>query len=545
MRPLRLGWRRRLLFAAVFALLAGLVSQTRLFWQPDEAVYDLMVGDWEYSPDPRLAIISIDDRSLQQLGQWPWPRSTHARLLDRLQQAGAQRVALDLMFPEPDRKDASQDQALAAAIGRNGRVILPVLAAAASDEAVPEELLPIPAIADAAAALAHTDIEVDADGVARGAYLKGGMGTAHWLALGAALAGHEAPLPGLPATPRRGASPYQWQRDNYVRVRYAGPPGSFPQMSYVDVLDGRIPEQLLRGRLLIVGMTASGIAPRLLTPTSKELWMTGSEYQANVAAMLLAGNAITPLPPWLQTGLTVLLVILGAFGITANVRSRWLFAALAIPTPLLLGLLLLHGADLWFAPVAAIACFIALLASWTLWQMRYWRGQANRDTLTGLANRMRFEETLRRENDAARRNGKPLTLMLIDVDHFKDCNDSYGHQVGDRLLRQLGRTIDGMARRPRDLAARFGGDEFALILPDTPPAGAEQLAQSLINQVRQLQVATGKGQHTRTTVTIGLCSAVPGSEDSSARLFEAADGALYQAKEAGRDGYRVAPPWPR
>jgi diguanylate cyclase (GGDEF)-like protein len=262
--------------------------------------------------------------------------------------------------------------------------------------------------------------------------------------------------------------------------------------------------------------------------------------------MLLAGNAIRPLPPLLQTAITMALVALGALGITSAIRQRWLLGALAIPAPILLSLALLHGANLWFAPVAATAGFIGMLLFWTLWQMRYWRHQANRDPLTGLANRMRFEETLRQETDAARRSGRPLTLLLIDVDHFKSCNDSHGHYVGDRLLRYLGRTIEDMARRPRDLAARFGGDEFALILPDTPPAGAEQLVQSLINRVRQLSIPIDKAQHskTRATVTIGVCSVLPGPDDGPARLFEAADAALYQAKQAGRDGYRIAPPWP-
>ncbi|MGE8233986.1 MAG: CHASE2 domain-containing protein, partial [Stenotrophomonas sp.] len=134
MRPLRPRWRVRLLFVLGCALLVGWLSHARVFWQQDVASYDLLVGDWGYPPDPRLAIIAIDDRSLQQLGQWPWPRCTHAALLDRLHQAGVARVALDLMLPEADRKDPGQDAALAAAIARNGRVVLPVLAAPASDE---------------------------------------------------------------------------------------------------------------------------------------------------------------------------------------------------------------------------------------------------------------------------------------------------------------------------------------------------------------------------------------------------------------------------
>ncbi len=139
-------------------------------WPQDEAVYDAYVGSWEYRPDPRLLIVAIDDNSLQQIGQWPWPRATHAQLLDRLTQAGSTRVVLDLMLSEPDRQDAAQDADLAAAIRRNGHVVLPVLAAPASGPRMAEELLPIPLIAANAATLGHTDIEVDADGVARGLY---------------------------------------------------------------------------------------------------------------------------------------------------------------------------------------------------------------------------------------------------------------------------------------------------------------------------------------------------------------------------------------
>ena len=177
MRALRLRWQYRLLIATAIGLLAGWASQAQLFWQVDENVYDQLVGNWDYPPDEQLLIVAIDDRSLQQLGQWPWPRSTHARLLDRLTAAGTQRVALDLMFLEPDRTDERQDTALAQAIARNGKVVLPVLAVAPSLEAVPEELLPVPEIASAAAALAHTDIEIDGDGVARGLYLKAGVGS--------------------------------------------------------------------------------------------------------------------------------------------------------------------------------------------------------------------------------------------------------------------------------------------------------------------------------------------------------------------------------
>jgi diguanylate cyclase (GGDEF)-like protein len=539
-RALRLRWLHRLLIATVIGLLAGWASQAQTFWQVDEKLYDQLVGNWDYPPDQQLLIVAIDDRSLHQLGQWPWPRSTHARLLDRLTDAGAKRVALDLMFLEPDRGDRQQDTLLAQAIARNGKVVLPVLAVAPSIEAVPEELLPVPEIAAAAAGLAHTDIEIDGDGVTRGLYLKAGVGEAHWPALGAALAGSGEPLPGLLGPLADVPSPYQWRRDNYVRVRYAGAPGTFAQVSYSDVLTGRVPAALLRDRLVIVGMTASGVAPRLLTPTSHERWMSGSEYQANVASMLLGKHTLLPLPPLAQSGIVALLVMLCALGMT-TAMPPWLTACIAVPAPLLFGFLLLHGFNLWFAPVAAMAGILALLLGWGLWQMRYWRHQANRDPLTALANRMRFEETLRMETDAARRSGRPLSLVLIDVDHFKSYNDTYGHYIGDRILQQVAQTIDQLARRPRDLAARFGGDEFALVLPDTSQEGAVQLVQTLLTHVRELGIGVDRGRQARVSVTVGIHTAMAGTSELPARLFEAADAALYLAKQAGRDTFHASP----
>ncbi|WP_269790675.1 CHASE2 domain-containing protein [Stenotrophomonas sp. Iso1] len=541
MRTLRLRWHQQLLLVALMGALAGWISHTNVFWQQDEVAYDHLVSNWNYEADPSLLIVAIDDHSLQQLGQWPWPRSTHARLLDRLQQAGAERIALDLLFIEPDRKDREQDTLLADAIKRSGNVLLPVLAVAPSDEAVPEELMPVPVIASAAALLAHTDIEIEGDGVARGLYLKAGIGSAYWPALGMALAGHVDPVPGLPSPQDMALSPYQWHRDHYVRLRYAGPPGTFPQVSYSDVLEGRIAPGLLHGRRVIVGMTASGVAPRLLTPTSHERWMSGSEYQANVASMLLAHHAILPLMPPAQIFFVALLVMLCALATNSSLPP-WLVAVVAIPAPVLLSFILLRAFNLWFAPVAAVACSIALLLAWGLWRIRYWRHQANRDPLTGLANRMRFEETLQLETDAARRSGRPLSLLLVDVDYFKSYNDTYGHYVGDRVLRQVADTIDDLARRPRDLAARFGGDEFAVILPDTPQAGAVQLIETLLARTRQQGITVDKGQLAQVSLTIGVYTVVPTAQNTPAHLFEAADAALYRAKEAGRDTYSADPP---
>lgn len=535
MRPLALPWPHRIVLSILVGVLAAAASHWQWFWKQDEAVYDTYVGNWDYRPDPRLLIIAIDDNSLQQIGQWPWPRSTHARLLDRLTAAGTRRVVLDLMLSEPDRQDSARDAELAAAIRRNGHVVLPVLAAPASGPRMAEELLPIPLIAANAATLGHSDIEVDADGVARGLYLTAGIGSPHWPALGLALADLRGPLPGLRDQRPEQSSPYQWRRNHYVRVRYAGPPERFPQVPYVDVLNGEVDPALLRDRLVLVGMTASGIAPRLLTPTTRERWMSGSEYQANVASMLLDGKVISLLPTQWQDALSGLLVALCCLGLTLPRASA--SALLALPITLLFSFVLLRAGNLWFAPAAGLVGMLVVICAWVLWRISAWRRQANSDALTGLGNRLRFEQTLQQEHDAGRRNGRPLSLVLIDVDHFKDHNDVYGHHAGDNVLRQIASEIGAHARRPRDMAARFGGDEFALILPDTAADGAVLVVEDLLARIRTMEVPAGHGATTRITLTIGVYTRVPASGTEPRHFFEGADAALYRAKAAGRDGY--------
>jgi len=522
--PLHLPWPQRIALAALVGALAVVASHWQWFWKQDEVVYDAYVGGWEYTPDARLLIVAIDDNSLQQLGQWPWPRGTHARLLDRLTDARAARVVLDLMVSEPDRQDSTQDAELAAAIRRNGQVVLPVLAAPASGPRMAEELLPIPLIAANAASLGHSDIEVDGDGVARGLYLTAGIGSPHWPALGLALAGTHGPLPGLHDDQPDLASPYQWRRDHYVRLRYAGPPERFPQVSYADVLNGEVDPALLRGRLVLVGMTASGIATRLLTPTTRERWMSGSEYQANVASMLLADKVIHPLPLAWHSALSGLLVAVCCLLLT--LPRAWLSGVLALPLTLLSSFVLLRAGNLWFAPAAALIGMLAVILSWTLWRVSAWRRQANSDALTGLGNRLRFEQTLQAEHDAGRRSGRPLSLVLIDVDHFKRHNDDFGHQAGDTVLRRIAQEIRAHARRPRDMAARFGGDEFALILPDTTPEGAVQVVQDLVARAQALEIPAGRGTTTHITGTVGVFTRVPTPGTEPRHFFEGADAAL-------------------
>lgn len=163
------------------------------------------------------------------------------------------------------------------------------------------------------------------------------------------------------------------------------------------------------------------------------------------------------------------------------------------------------------------------------------------DALTGLPNRRQFDETLRRELTRARRSGKGLALLMIDVDHFKLLNDALGHRVGDDRLRDVADALHACAARGADLVARYGGEEFAAILPEASPAQALAMAETMRAAVEGLALAS-PAPDGRVTVSIGAARLSEVDADAGHRLIERADRALYDSKRAGRN--RVTAAWP-
>jgi diguanylate cyclase (GGDEF)-like protein/PAS domain S-box-containing protein len=159
------------------------------------------------------------------------------------------------------------------------------------------------------------------------------------------------------------------------------------------------------------------------------------------------------------------------------------------------------------------------------------------DGLTGLANRRHFDERLSEEWARAKRDGTQLSLLLIDVDHFKKFNDHYGHQTGDACLRALARILAAQVRRPADLAARYGGEEFVLLLPNTDSDGCVQVGERVREALHELGVSHALNPPSRlVTASLGGATHIPAQvmTDHTA-LLAAADRSLYAAKNGGRD----------
>ena len=159
-----------------------------------------------------------------------------------------------------------------------------------------------------------------------------------------------------------------------------------------------------------------------------------------------------------------------------------------------------------------------------------------RDSLTNVANRRMFDTLYPVEWAKARATGEPLSLVIVDIDYFKQYNDHYGHVQGDECLRRVAQAMDAGASRTRDLCARLGGEEFVLLLPATDAAAARNVAERCRKLLANQAIAHARSGAGRTvTVSMGVGTIVPGSNDDASVFMDRIDRRLYQAKSAGRD----------
>lgn len=359
-------------FAALLLVLGlGLVLGNWL-WRWDLALYDAHLPLWFRPAPDDIVIIAIDDRSLAELGRWPWLRATHGELLRRLQAAGVAAVALDIVFAEPG--DPLTDAELAGNIAAHGKVVLPVLPERLSHDGRLIEVQPLPALASAAAALGHVDVELDLDGMARGLFLRAGLGDPHWPQFALALwrvgePGALATLPGdrRPSTDAVGLD--HWVRDHHVLIPFAGPPGHFPRISYVEVLGRDFDPARLRDSFVLVGVTALGLMDTVPTPLSgMTQTMPGVEFNAQVLDSLRRNYLLTqPGQGWrlLFTGVLVLLPAL--LYPRLNVRLVPLATLGLLALVLAVTLWLSLGLHLWVGPAPAL---LVVGFSYPLWTGR-------------------------------------------------------------------------------------------------------------------------------------------------------------------------------
>jgi CHASE2 domain-containing sensor protein/anti-sigma regulatory factor (Ser/Thr protein kinase) len=363
-------WRLLSLLLLVFLLLA---QRGQWFERLDNGLYDARVA-WDGRPAPSdILILAIDEASLARIGRWPWSRQVLAQVIERLTQAGAGPVLVDVILAEPQQDDPTADARLAQAIAAHGRVVLPVFMLGAGAATV----RPLAQFA-AVARLGHAQALVDKDGVTR-RYLTweqgDGIRYAHLaLALRAASGSPsgEADATGAAGTTER-------------LVPFAGPAGHFTRIPVADLLDGRVEVGRLRGATILIGATATGLGDTVVTPLAGVNGaMPGVEFVANVLAAERQGllRQTVSVPVQMGVGAVVVLLYLVALLLLSPRRALVLTVVLAAGLPLLAWTVMTQAG--WWCPVAAVV--LTVLLAYPLWSWR--RLEASLFTMTRETARM-------------------------------------------------------------------------------------------------------------------------------------------------------------
>ncbi len=343
-------------------------------WRWDQLLYDAQLRLWSRPPPDDIVIVAIDDASLSELGRWPWSRRVHAELVQRLTDAGARIIALDILFAEPDEQDPQSDLVLSQALTESQRVLLPIVIEQRRLGGQLLEVLPIPGLTRAAAGLGHVHIELDPDGIARKVYLQEGLGDPYWPSLSVAIlrllgSDHWRKFSGFEPRKRLSHSALTIVRDHQVFIPFAGPPGHFPRISYAQVLDGEFFPRTFENKIVLVGVTATGLGDALPTPVSGlSQPMPGVEINANLLDSLRLGITVRLIDQGWRILLSAVLALLPLF-VYPRLTPRFLLltGGAFMMLTVAISMLLLHRFHIWFPPAAVL---LAQILSYPLWSWR-------------------------------------------------------------------------------------------------------------------------------------------------------------------------------
>jgi len=505
---------------------------------------------------PAIVIVEIAEDSTQLMGKFPWPRKYNAALIEILKQWNAKIIFFDIMFSFPGIKP-EEDAQLAKAIKEHGRVYLPVY----------QDRLNPPShwhhsnlnIEQFSHGQGHIHIQPESDGIVRrvSAVLtdKKSVSYPHIaLQLAADYLGKKSRPEDL--VPRQALA-----KDGTFYVNWAGKWNeTFSHYSYADVFKSYIAIQkkqkpiidleVLRDKIILVGFTGSTGSDVKTTPL--ESAYPGIGIIANTLNMILLNHFILIVPDWvnfLLLGLIAGLAFIFCIPFRPMRSTLWIVLLLMIWALLCFylrtyNLILLKASYglayliLFYAVSAVLSKAIADRDHLKLLEL------ATRDGLTGLYLRRYFLIVLEQAVKNARRLHRPVSLIMIDVDHFKTINDKYGHEAGDMLLKNIAYILNAMTRARRveaqsDRVARYGGEEFIILALDADVKDAAfNVAERIRIAIEANVVKYRNNQNVSATISLGVAQLRDNEEVGE--WIRRADQALYQAKSEGRNCVRIA-----
>lgn len=395
-RRIRRGW---LSFVLSLLLLAVVLAIPNGLGQLDRLITDYAARLDARKASSDIVIVTIDDDSIDALGYWPWPRSTHGKVLELLHAAGAKAIGLDLLMSEDDRGNSQEDKLLAQSIQHSNPVVLPIYASQPLGAGGWWKVSkPVAELTQNVAALAHIHLQLDIDGVARSIYLregKDGFNGGVWshMALKLLEIGQQATadereafkptVPGVRASQEiidiLDRIEYQgvgsqvisgdWLRDRWMLISYAGQPGSFKRFSFIDVYMGVVPAEEFQNKYVLIGVTAAGLGDAYVTPmTGKDALMPGVEIIANVLDSLLQQEYRYAASPLENVVFNVLLVLCAIpFFYLGRPRTVLIGIFSLIVIDLMLVFILRRYASIQVMPAASLICLM-LAYPWWSWR---------------------------------------------------------------------------------------------------------------------------------------------------------------------------------
>lgn len=462
----------------------------------DNLVYDFLLVTADHAQRDDILVLAIDDDSLQRIGRWPWSRRIHAEVLDRLTGAGARAVGFDILFPEPQLDDPGADRAFAEALHRNGRTVLAVAPSNPSDGDELTEVLPLPALAEGAAALGHVDIEIDADGLCRSFYAYGGLGTPHWPAFGLALLKVGGGSANIDVRIDAGRSGSGWVRAGRFRVPFDARPSAVDSLSVASFLSDPGLDDRVADRYVLVGSTATGLGDMVSTPVSYDhRRMPGVVLNAQILSGLLDDRIARDIGDVVQVVLTLAFATAGALSLVLfSIPWAALLVPLVTVSAVLSSAWLLSAWQLWFAPGAAIAPLLIAFPLWSIGCLLQEKAHNRALTLrmqreamyhaaTGLPNEQRLEQRLRELGEAP--HDTLAALMIVHVARAGAAAGLLGGPGQDTLLKSVAERLDRAVRND-DLVVHLSGDDFALLVSDLEShQSALDIAAQLLEVIRK------------------------------------------------------------
>lgn len=512
---------------------------------------------------PQIAIVEIAEDSIEQIGRWPWSRQWHTELIDALSHYGAAIIDMDIIFSE--KSDEYEDQTLSLAIKQAANVYLPFVFENIGDE--PRLIEPLPVFAENVKGEGYINILPDEDGILRRIELVKEFQGRRYYHIGFKIACdylgvkqediHLYPAKFIELKNTKiGTIRIPIDEKNRMLLNWPGRWGvTFRHFSYIDTivsyqqikegLRPRINLNEFKDKICLVGLTAIGLTD--IKPIPLEPLYPALGVHAVIIDNIVRKNFVSVVGRFYMNIIIVLFSLIVAF-IFLILRKpvKITIATLALGLGYgLIAVFLFNLKSLWLNMVYPLSSVVFAYAGVMLYsyavtaiERAKFLTLATVDGLTGLFVIRHFKLLLEaRMREAARYNQK-LSIIMTDIDHFKTFNDTFGHQIGDLVLKEVAR-ICKAAMRELDVPGRYGGEEFIFMLPNTDIEGSKIFAERLRKAVELHIFKDNKSRTHHVTISLGVAEFL--KDDTIDVLIKKTDTALYLAKTKGRN--RVCDWW--